>query len=442
MAADPRKIALDILNKLDDGEKTLDALMDESHELADLFEKRDRALMQALVYGVLRWRSRLDSVISHFSKIALRKIEPKVLNVLRLGLYQLLFMDRIPPSAAVNTSVEMAKSVSASWTVRFVNALLRKAVAGPIPKPSNTAVLKSFPEWLLTRWKRRFGAFRMEAICDAVNRIPPITVRTNTLRTTRKALAASFTGHAEEITATEFSPEGISFSNPKGAVSDMPGFMNGEFQVQDEAAQLAGHILEPKPGETVLDACAGLGGKTGHAAQLMKNDGAIYAGDKDPQKLARLDTEMRRLGISIVKTFCRDLTNPLLPPPAPAFDRILLDAPCSGLGVLRRNPDAKWKVFESDLSRLHDIQIRLIGHLAPLVKPSGCLVYVVCSTEPEENESVVEEFLQSHSNYQSESLRPLEWLPGDCITEQGFFNTYPHRLSMDGFFAARLKRVS
>jgi len=442
MSADPRRIALQILNELDAGGKTLDALMDASHESAGLSEKRDKALMQALVYGVLRWRSRLDEVVSHFSKTSLRKIEPKVLNILRLGIYQIVFMDRIPPSAAVNTSVEMAKSVSASWTVRFVNAVLRKAVAGPLPPSSGAAVEKSIPGWLLARWIHRFGTSGTDAICDAVNGIPPITVRTNTLRTAREALIADFSGHAEGISTTEFSPEGISFFNPKGSVSDMPGFQNGEFQVQDEAAQLAGHILAPKPGETVLDACAGLGGKTGHAAQLMENRGVLCAMDKDSQKLFSLEKEMRRLGISIVETCCHDLTSPFLRLHLPAFDRILLDAPCSGLGVLRRNPDAKWSVSQSDLQRLHNIQMRLIGHLAPLIKPSGILVYVVCSTEPEENESVVAKFLSSHPNFQSEPICPTEFIPADSITEMGFFKTYPHRLTMDGFFAARLRRIS
>jgi 16S rRNA (cytosine967-C5)-methyltransferase len=151
---------------------------------------------------------------------------------------------------------------------------------------------------------------------------------------------------------------------------------------------------------------------------------------------------MRRQRITIVETCCHDLRSPLRRPPLSAFDRILLDAPCSGLGVLRRNPDAKWSVSENDLSRLHGIQIRLMGHLAPLVKPSGVLVYVVCSTEPEENESVMEEFLKSHPNFYSEPLRSLKYIPDDCITEKGFFKTYPHRLSMDGFFAARLRRIS
>ena len=198
MAADPRRIALHILNRLDAGEKTLDALMDTSHESMGLHEKRDKAFMQALVYGVLRWRSRLDEIISHFSKTGLRKIEPKVLNILRLGLYQIIFMDRIPPSAAVNTSVEMTKSVSAIWTVRFVNAVLRKAVAGPLPPPSGPAVEKSIPGWLLARWTDRFGVSGADSICDAINTIPPITIRTNTLRKSREMLMADFSGHAED----------------------------------------------------------------------------------------------------------------------------------------------------------------------------------------------------------------------------------------------------
>jgi 16S rRNA (cytosine967-C5)-methyltransferase len=174
----------------------------------------------------------------------------------------------------------------------------------------------------------------------------------------------------------------------------------------------------------------------------MENKGVVYAMDRDSKKLSKLDMEMRRLGISVVTTFCHDLTAPLLSSTLPSFDKVLLDSPCSGLGVLRRNPDAKWSASKSDLKRLRNIQLRLIANVASLVKPSGDLVYVVCSTEPEENESVVAAFLKAHPNFQSENLHAMELLPDDCITQEGFFRTYPHRLTMDGFFAAKFRRIS
>lgn len=442
MSFDPRKNSLLILNQLDDSGKTLDALMDEFHVSSGPSSKRDRALMQALVYGVLRRRSRIDGIISRFSKSGFRKIKPDVLNILRLGVFQILYLDRIPPSAAVNTAVEMAKSVSAPWTVRFVNAILRRTAAGPIPPAAGPAEENSIPEWLFSRWVHRFGEKQATSICHAINDIPPITVRTNTLRTTRDALLASFSEHASEITPTAFSPEGISFHAPIAAVFDMPGYNDGHFQVQDEAAQITGHLLAPLPGETVLDACAGLGGKTAHAAQLMNNRGTLVAMDRDLRKLSSLEKEMARLGISIVKTSYHDLSSPPGNLAPSSFDRILLDAPCSGLGVLRRNPDAKWRVSENDIERLHGLQLTLLNNLSPLLKPSGTLVYVVCSTEPEENESVIEEFLGTHPDFRTDPIGEEAFVPGGCITENGFFRTYPHRLTMDGFFAARLKKTN
>lgn len=442
MAFNSRKSALRILNRLESGDKTLDALMDDFHESAGSSSKRDRALMQALVYGVLRRRSRIDGIISRFSKSGLRKIKPEVLNILRLGIFQLLYMDRIPDSAAVNTAVEMAKSVSAPWTVRFVNAMLRRTAAGPIPPADGPAEENSIPEWLFSRWNARFGKKTALDICHAVNDIPPITIRTNTLRTSRDSLLSTFSDHASEILPTVFSPEGISFHGPRTSVFEMPGYDEGYFQVQDEAAQLIGHILSPQPEETVLDACAGLGGKTAHIAQLMNNNGMLVAMDRDRRKLTRLENEMTRLNISIVKTCCHDLSSPPERFSTESFDRILLDAPCSGLGVLRRNPDAKWRVSESDVVRLQGIQLSLLETLASFLKPSGFLVYVVCSTEPEENESVIEKFIEAHPDFQTSSIEATEVIPKNCITGNGFFKTYPKGLSMDGFFAARLKKKS
>ena len=442
MSFDPRKIALQILNRLDSGDKTLDALLDDFHASSGSSEKRDRALMQALVYGVLRRRSRIDGIISRFSKSGLRKIKPDILNILRLGVFQVLFMDRIPASAAVHTAVEMAKSVSAPWTVRFVNAILRRVAAGPVPAAACPAEENSIPKWLYSRWVDRFGKKKSKDVCNAVNDIPPITFRTNTLKVSRDNLLSLLSEHALEIEPTVFSPEGISFHSPRTAVFNMPGYAEGHFQVQDEAAQLIGHILSPLAGETILDACAGLGGKTGHTAQLMQNKGALYAMDKDPQKLSRLEKEMERLGIIMVQPCRHDLSTPPVHLTHDFFDRILLDAPCSGLGVIRRNPDAKWRVSEKDIERLRKLQLSFLFHLAPFLKPSGTIVYAVCSTEPEENESVIDEFLKSNPNFQPNPIDATICIPTNCITENGYFRTYPHRLSMDGFFAARLKKVS
>jgi len=449
---DARKTSLFILDTLDKGHKTLDGILEDVLGSKELFTRRDRALLHALVYGVLRWRAFLDWIIESFSTTPVQKIDSKVLNILRLGVFQIIFMDRIPASAAVNTAVEMSKSVAPSWVVRFVNALLRNTARGyktvPFPDPgkdpvSALSIQKSFPKWLIKRWINRLGYSKTEKLCDAQNAIPPITIRTNMLRTTRGRLVKSLEDLVERIQTTDYSSDGISFFNPITSIPEMPAFKNGWFQVQDEAAQLATCFFDPQPGETVLDACAGLGGKTGHIAQIMDNTGSILAGDKDPKKLVLLESEMDRLGISVVDTCVFDLKNRMSVKKLGIFDRVLLDAPCSGLGVLRRNPDSKWSPQKQDLDRYSKQQLLFLDNVAHLIKPAGILNYTVCSSEPEENELVVEEFLKKHPEFSI--FKPSENALGSLVLlvdRYGYLRTSPDLNNMDGFFSVNLKQYS
>ncbi len=451
MVNNARKTSLYILNTLDQGNKTLDNILDEVLSQHIFFSKKDRALLQALVYGVLRWRAKLDWIIDYFSKTRLKKIDPKVLNVLRLGLFQIISLDRIPVSAAVNTSVEMTKSLAAPYVVRFVNGLLRNAARNykQVPFPdedsdpiSAISVKKSFPKWLLERWLNRFGLEETLLLCDAINTIPPLTVRCNTLKTRREKLLMLLEKDVEKAKCTGVAPDGVFFFNPKKSIPEMKAFEDGLFQVQDEAAQLVTFLLNPKPGETVLDACAGLGGKTGHISQMMNNRGKLIAMDNNPNKLHRLQSEMVRLGISMVTPLTHDLNDPAVAKSIKQFDRILLDAPCSGLGVLRRNPDAKWSILEQDLIRHAKRQTIFLDNLAHQVKPEGFLVYCVCSTEPEENESVIKGFLKKHKDFAIE--KNPEGLPDKArslLSGNGYLKTFPHLHNMDGFFAVCMKRA-
>ena len=450
MADEVRKTSLYILNILDQEVKTLDSLLEDVFREKPHFSKQDRAFLQALVYGVLRWRGRLDWIIDYFSKPRLNKINPNVLNILRLGLFQVVYLDRIPVSAAVNTSVEMTKAAAAPWVVRYVNGLLRNAVRGysavVFPDVGKNpikalATKKSFPEWLIKRWLDRFGLKETGLLCDAINAIPPITVRCNTLRTNRENLFKALEGHVEKIGITNYAPDGIFFFNPNRSIPNIKAFKAGLFQVQDEAAQLVTLLLNPQPGEIILDACAGLGGKTGHIAQLMKNNGRLVAMDKDGNKLLRLESEMCRLGVSIVTTCIHDLSTPLDREHFGRFDRILLDAPCSGLGVLRRNPDIKWRALRQNPVYYQKRQALFMDSLAHLVKPAGTLVYAVCSTEPEENESVIKGFLNKHANFVIEKKSTgLSRDACSLITRDGYLKTFPHLNNMDGFFSVRMKR--
>jgi 16S rRNA (cytosine967-C5)-methyltransferase len=449
MNNDPRDNALQVLNALDDKKTTLDHLMDDMHERFSIAEKRDRALLQTLVYGVLRWRGRIDWIIKQFSKTKLNKIDPNILNILRLGIFQIAFLDRIPPSAAVNTSVELSKSYGGRWVVGFVNGLLRNFArnSGNISFPDKLkspeealSVEKSFPLWLIRRWASRWGMKETDALCDAINKIPPITVRVNTLKVNRNRLLQDLKEQVENIEASPFSPEGLSFSHPKMPLHQIDSFSRGEFSVQDEAAQLVSHLLSPKTGESILDACAGLGGKTGHLAQLMNNQGHIMAMDKDSSKLSLLEQEMERIGVSIVSTKIHALGDSQKDFPVSNFNRILLDAPCSGTGVMRRNPDIKWFFNANEVHRLSRQQLMLLECVAPLLASNGTLLFVVCSTEPEENEIVIKKFLSRHLDLKILPVESSNVIPASCITKDGFFRSLPHLHSMDGFFAARLYR--
>jgi 16S rRNA (cytosine967-C5)-methyltransferase len=451
MAHDARKTALDVLNTLNQNNKTLDGILAEVPGEEGFGSRRDRALFTAMVYGVLRWRGRLDHIIGHFSNTPIHKIEPGVLNILRLGLFQIIYLDRIPDSAAVNTAVELTKQIATTRVAGFVNALLRKAAGNYTNVPFSTfannpvaflTTSRSFPKWLAQRWLKRFNPETVTALCDTINSIPPITIRTNTLKTTREELILSLEGEVEHIERTRYAPDGIKIISPKQPIPELAGFKKGWFQVQDEAAQLVSLLLNPKPGETVLDACAGLGGKTAHIAQLMQNKGSVAAIDKDEKKLQQLGFEMQRLNISIVYARCHDLNSSLDKKQIGLFDRVLLDAPCSGLGVLRRNPDIKWNSAEADLKRHAEIQKRFLVNLSRILKPNGTLVYSVCSIEPEENEAVINSFLKNHPEFViDKSLGRLPETLHSLVEGTTGFKTLPLRDNMDGFFLARLRKI-
>lgn len=452
MVAVSRRISLSVLNHLDDSNAFPQQLLHRAFEQERRLIREDRALATELVYGVLRWRSRLDWVISKLSTTPIHKIDPFVLNILRLGFFQILFHSRIPPSAAVNDSVKMAKTREPLWVVRFVNGIMRAAArrAKDIPMPDDRdnpiqaiAVRESHPLWLVERWAKRFGIEETRQLCEANNQVPPVTVRVNTLKVNRQQLMDSLKEHVSHVAETPFAPDGLLLRRLRHAITDLPSFKDGWFQVQDEAAQLITHLLDPSSGEEILDACAGYGGKTGHIAQLMKDRGKIKAMENQSWKLNQLKTSLGRLGISSVTTWHHDLSESIPIARFSSFDRVLLDAPCSGLGVLRRNPDAKWRKTEADLMRLRADQLRFLGCLAPLVKPGGHLVYAVCSLEPEEGEDVVQDFLKNQAQFVI-NREPVGVLDMDAglVDGSGYFRSLPHKHNMDAFFAVCLKRTT
>ena len=449
---DPRRLAWLILKENTASKKTLDQILDAFTTDFDRLSRRDRSLANALIYGTLRWREHLDWIIAAFSRKKKAQVDTEVMWLLRMALFQIIHMDKIPVSAAVNTAVNLAKFHIHKGAAGFVNAVLRKAgtkwqtIAPPNPHTTPeqfVSVEKSLPLWLARRWIARFGLAKTLALGDAINNIPPITLRTNTLKISRDELLKNLTPQVGHAWKTSTSALGISLKGPSIPLHEMTAFKAGEFQVQDEAAQLVtAHFLNPQPGERILDACAGLGGKTGHIAQLMENQGELTASDTDPRKLKLLEEEMQRLGMDIISTRTINLLEPETLNFKSPFDRILVDAPCSGLGVLRRNPDTKWKRSKKDIARLAVRQEKMLLNAADLVSPGGTMVYAVCSCEPRENETVIQNFLAQRADFTIDKKKALGNFPleNDPVSSNGFFRTWPDTPDMDGFFAVSLNR--
>jgi 16S rRNA (cytosine967-C5)-methyltransferase len=446
MPLDTREAALEILLQSADKRATLDRTLDQVSPGMAHLSQPDKNLCHAIVFGVLRHPNFLDYIIRSFARIPLVRMDLPVLTVMRMALFQLRFLDRIPDFAAIDTSVSLIKARNGRKTAGFVNGVLRNAVRRfhtlALPDPhadllGHIIVVHSIPEWLAKRWLARYGPDQVLELCRTINQVPPLTLRTNTLKITRPALNDTLKAAGYSVQLTPLSPDGVYIMDAGTRIEALPGFDQGLFAVQDEAAQLVSLMMDPRSGETVLDACAGLGGKTLHMAQIMGNKGQITAMDMDPDKLKRLETEARRLGIGPIQYRALDLLTADQAEFPEYFDRVLVDAPCTGLGVLRRNPDTKWKRTFQDIQRMAARQKKLLNAAANRVKPGGILVYAVCSGEPEENEQVVTAFLKKRKDYALSPVQECFGLPMDR-----YLKTFPNGMNMDGFFAARLKRLS
>ena len=427
-----------------------DRLLTDSFKRYRYFNSLDRSFLTELTYGVIRWRERLDWVIRHFSKIPIEKIELETLNILRLGLYQILFLSRTPSSAAVNESVELAKRIRGKGGAGFVNAVLRSAIRqkDEIHYPDihedpilHLSVVQSHPLWLVQRWVRERGVEETLQICMFNNQISPLTLRTNTLKINRENLLEKLKEEELSPIPTVYSEEGIVLQHPP-PTSELPFLRKGLAIIQDEASQLVTSILDPKPGEQILDACAAPGGKTTHIAQRMENQGGIYALDLSNAKLDLIGGLCEKLGIRIIKTVKGDASKILPVPQGMKFDRILADVPCSGFGTLRRNPDLKWRRGEVDIQRMSKLQFSILRNLSMYVEEGGLLIYSTCTVFREENEDVVEKFLEAHPEFQLDRMDNLLPEKSRPLIEGSYFKTFPPKGEMDGFFAARLIKLS
>ena len=385
-------------------------------------DDRDKALAVNIVYGVLTNLFYLDYQIKSYSNIPLKKISPSVLNILRISLYQIRFLSRVPDSAAVNEGVKLTKKVSYKSS-GFVNAVLRASVRGgeKLPPKYNRleylSVLYSYPEWMIELWDRDLGCAECEKLLEAGNIIPPVTVRTNELKITPEKLA-------EMLGAEECEPRGALRLQKSGNIEQMPQFREGLFTVQDAAAQMAVLELDPQEGEEILDMCAAPGGKTTHISERMKDTGQVIAWDKYSQKIALIEENAARLGITNIRAFEYDATVPNSEL-SQKFDRVLLDAPCSGLGIIRKKPDIKWLRKKEDIAPILSEQKALLDAASMYVKKGGVLLYSTCTVNRAENEDMIDGFVSSHPEF------------AKC---EEFINLYPHKNNTDGFFICKLRR--
>jgi 16S rRNA (cytosine967-C5)-methyltransferase len=406
-----------------------------------LADERDRRLLTELVYGTLRMQGYLDWLLGRFYRGGLHTLSPRVRQILRTALYQRYFMERIPDFALVNEAVSLVKA-SEPRRAALVNAILRnigRRHASP-PRPEGDgenlealAASASHPAWLVQRWQSRWGFAFTEALCEAHNTAAPLCLRVNRLRRDRAAAAAELTGEGIQVREADFSPDGLYVLQGGALLRNTRCWQGGTLQIQDEASQLVARLVAPRRGEQILDLCAGVGGKATHLGEIMGNSGRVVAVDVSPSKIEALRGLSGRLGVTIIDPCVADARDDLRGRIGRAFDRVLLDVPCSGTGTLRRAPEIKWRLQPRDVERAVLRQRQLLQRAADLVRPGGRLVYTTCSLMAEENEAVVEAFLETRPGIR---LVTGQDLPPALLHKDAYFRTFPHCHGTDGFFGA------
>lgn len=426
----------------------------------------ERHLAMNLIYGVLRQRQALESLLQSLCRQPLSRIKPFVRQALLTGLYQIFFLDRIPESAAVNETVKALQTAHLPKSLQgFVNGVLRESLrqketlsallhqdnAGGTAGQGRSSVADArdgagatflnHPEWLVRRWQKQFGREEMQRICATNNQQSPLILLVNTCATTREQLQAAIEQEGITVHPGRYSQDALILPDFHGTVSRLPGFAQGHFQVQDEAAQLLTLLLTPiRKNGLYLDACAGLGGKTGNLVQLCaSSDATIIAVEPDLQRQQKFRENMQRLHPDAPVTLHGMNLEHFAQDCGLRFDGILVDAPCSGTGVTGRHPDIRWNRQESDLIRYQQNQLALLEQAAGLLAPDGTLVYATCSLEPEENEELIALFLERNPDFMTEECTPFLPLPARELIKDGFFAPHPGP-SIDGFFGARLGR--
>ena len=420
-----REIALKVLYDIDKNGAysniALDQALKQARKASEEIEQRDIGFISEIVYGTISWRLTIDEVIKKYSNMKMKKISPWILNILRMSIYQILFLDKVPKSAAVNEGVELAKRYGHKASSNFVNAILRKVdkkdyeaffeIKDDIERISKT---NSMPTWIIEELLKQNAIEKVEQICQASNLKPKLYIRINTLRTDKQTLIKEF--EKEGIKVKDEGTEDFLLIEGAKNIESLKAFQEGKFTIQDKAAGLIPRILNPKPNEKVLDSCSSPGGKTTYMAELMGNHGKIKAWDLHEHRVRLVDKAADRLGITIIETEVKDATK-YEEKYCEYFDKILLDVPCLGIGVLKRKPDIKWKRKKEDIKEIVKIQEEILENCSKYLKKGGELVYSTCSILGEENEEIIHKFITNHEKFEIE--KKLQIYQNE--TTDGFF---------------------
>lgn len=448
-----RQLALNALRQVHQGAYA-DVAIDRTLK-AQKLDDRDRRLFTEIVYGAVRRQRTLDAAIDALATKPASQQPPNLRVLLHLGLYQILFLDHIPSSAAVDTTVDLAKKNGLTGLAGFVNGLLRRLVRqleegaedGEFDSANLDKLLKtnnktrlgihhSYPDWMTAQWVKQFGPEEAEALCEWMNNPPHLDIRLTGRTLDRSHLKRQLENLDIVVSDIPYATSGLRLSHSPIGIQDLPGFKSGDWIVQDASAQLVSQLVDPQPGETVADLCAAPGGKTVHLAGLMQDQGHVIALDKTASRLKKIHQNCDRLGLSCIQVKEGDAR--LVKDWLGQCDRVLVDAPCSGLGTLHRHADARWRQTPETIAQLADLQLDILSAAKTWLKPTGKLIYSTCTLHPLENEEVIKTFLAQNPDWQIDPPAPDSVL-ADLASPEGWIQVLPHHHDMDGFFMVRLK---
>lgn len=443
----PRELAFlalkDIYEKKAYTNIALDRIL-HKHELKAV----DKGLLSELVYGIVRRVRTLDALIDMLAKKKSTQQPPKLRIIFHIGLYQLHYLDQIPKSAAVNTTVELAKSRGLNKLTGVVNGVLRNYIRQQEKENflenlidlstdsiSKLGVLHSFPDWIIKIFAQQLDLKEVNQLCTWFNKPATIDLRINPLKTNLKEVKIELLNANINFREIPYLPLALRLIGSIGNIKNLPHFEDGWYSIQDSAAQLVTYLLNPQPEETIIDACAAPGGKTTHIAELMEDKGLIIAGDFHAKKLKKIQENINRLDLKSIKTQALDASK------SNEFnnqaDKVLLDVPCSGLGTLHKRPDIRWRQNPEQIKELANLQLKILNNASNWVKTGGKLVYATCTLNPNENEAVIKTFLTNYQNWEIEIPRD-DFFNNFFANKKGMIKVFPHRHDMDGFFMVKL----